>query len=257
MDDVNDRSGNDVVGADKINIVGGANFSGRSSYLRRVAGIDALPDANVSKVYLAPEAETALSGLTLSVEQELLLHRRSRDFAAKLDDLWKLFGLQSLLQRAPSTLSGGEMAKLVIASAILLKPGLLAIDGTLEQVDADVRKAFIEKLFRGRLADTQVFIADNRLAETGIKETCLPPPSSQRPPADPIRAVSVPAPEIQPCRLDLDNIHFCYPGSAANVLNGISASFEPGHIYFLHGANGAGKSTLAKLSAATLRSPFS
>ena len=54
---------------------------------------------------------------------------------------------------------------------------------------------------------------------------------------------SVPAFE----RLEFKNVSFAYPGSDANVLNGLSFTLEKGRHYSFVGANGAGKTTITKL----------
>ncbi|GAB4484112.1 MAG: ABC transporter ATP-binding protein [Anaerolineales bacterium] len=46
------------------------------------------------------------------------------------------------------------------------------------------------------------------------------------------------------CLLELDNLHFNYPGSDQNALHGVSLAFPPGQRVTLIGRNGSGKSTL-------------
>ncbi|MBY0309126.1 MAG: ABC transporter ATP-binding protein, partial [Phycisphaerales bacterium] len=49
-----------------------------------------------------------------------------------------------------------------------------------------------------------------------------------------------------------DDLHFAYPGSAGEVVRGVSLSLEPGSVTAVLGPNGAGKSTLLRLLLGTL-----
>jgi ABC-2 type transport system ATP-binding protein len=53
--------------------------------------------------------------------------------------------------------------------------------------------------------------------------------------------------------LSINSIHFGYPNTKRELLEGISLEVQPGHIYGLLGANGEGKSTLLYLIAGLLR----
>ena len=53
--------------------------------------------------------------------------------------------------------------------------------------------------------------------------------------------------------LILDNVHFRWPGAAADCLNGVSLSLQPGEWVALTGDNGAGKSTLLRIMAGLLK----
>lgn len=236
-----------------LTAISGSNFSGRSAFLRKLANIDGPYSSETpDRVYLSPEPENSLSGLSLSAAQELILHRGNEEFAAALGDIWSLLGLDPLLHRTPSTLSGGELTKLVVASAILLKPDLLAIDGTLEQLDLQVKHELVACLQKGFDA-IRIVLADNRLSEIRVQANALPAVSGQAPPADSLCTSIFPSPTIEPSRLSIEDIHFRYPGNPAPILSGLSVDLEPGHVYFLNGVNGAGKSTLAKLLCGVVR----
>src|SRR5688572_21664669 len=88
-----------------LHILAGNNFSGRTDLLKRLAGVEP-PNPILSKdaVYLGPEPETALSGLALSVAQELRLHGMglTREIPAHIS---QLLMLDPLYRRVPHTLS--------------------------------------------------------------------------------------------------------------------------------------------------------
>ncbi len=78
----------------------------------------------------------------LSVQQNL---RYGRWFAAKtkgpdFDDIVDLLGLQTLLHRRPTTLSGGEKSRTAIGRALLSNPALLLMDEPFAALD-ETRKA--------------------------------------------------------------------------------------------------------------------
>jgi ATP-binding cassette, subfamily B, multidrug efflux pump len=49
------------------------------------------------------------------------------------------------------------------------------------------------------------------------------------------------------CRVDFDNVSFRYPGSARNILSGVSFTARPGQTVAVLGTTGSGKSTLVNL----------
>jgi ATP-binding cassette, subfamily B, bacterial len=56
-----------------------------------------------------------------------------------------------------------------------------------------------------------------------------------------------PAPELLSQGISLQHVSFCYPGSAAQVLQEVSLTLPAGSVVAIVGENGAGKSTLVKL----------
>jgi molybdate transport system ATP-binding protein len=88
----------------------------------------------------------------LSVRRNLLYGRwfsPRRERAAGFDGVVELLGLESLLDRWPATLSGGEKQRVAIGRALLADPHLLLMDEPLASLD-EARKAeiypYIERL---------------------------------------------------------------------------------------------------------------
>jgi len=126
-----------------------------------------------------------------SVRGNLLYGRRAaeRDAAISLDAVVALLGLETLLERRPAGLSGGEKQRVALGRALLAGPRLLVMDEPLASLDQP-RKAeilpFIERLRDElaipiiyvthameeivRLADTMVILQDGRVAAVGPVE---------------------------------------------------------------------------------------
>jgi ATP-binding cassette subfamily B protein len=69
---------------------------------------------------------------------------------------------------------------------------------------------------------------------------------------EPVRhppALPIPVPRPIRTGIEFRNVHFRYPGSSRDVLQGISFAIRPGEKVALVGQNGAGKTTIAKLLA--------
>jgi molybdate transport system ATP-binding protein len=88
----------------------------------------------------------------MTVRQNLLYGRWFAPAAerfASLDEIVALLGIEALLARAPTTLSGGEKQRVAIGRALLASPRLLLMDEPLASLDA-ARKAetlpYIERL---------------------------------------------------------------------------------------------------------------
>ncbi|MHB1954392.1 MAG: ATP-binding cassette domain-containing protein [Sulfobacillus sp.] len=228
----------------------GKNFSGRTQKL--LAAIADRKDG----IYLGPEASTWLTGLALSVAEELCWGRSSvgKNDCALISNL----GLQHLLDRNPLSLSGGEQALVALTGALIARPSLLAVDCLFEQFSMHNRQRILDNLIRSPNDEMRTLYADNRLDEYAHgfvrTERCAP--------ADYNSDVMWQLNDIDgtldqdtvpmPCRVRLEGIVFSYK-TGRRVLNEISLNLEPGNIYTLRGNNGAGKTTLSKLLAGLLR----
>lgn len=246
----------------------GANFSGRSSVLRAAAGLSEQegslgrnePLRERRAIYVGPEIYNSLSGLALTVADELRIHGMRRAASSFVENLIAISELDVLIERNPFLLSGGEQSCLVLISSMLLSPVLLALDGTLEQLAPDLRRRIIQALGSVSQHSCPIILSDNRLSELdsmvesiSVREyakgnlggNCLPIG-----PLCPDAINGFPYRSAQ--RVVLDNVSFKYP-SGPQVLRDTSVVLAPGRPYVLTGKNGTGKSTFAKLLVGILR----
>jgi energy-coupling factor transport system ATP-binding protein len=81
--------------------------------------------------------------LGLTVRQELAMQSSDEtDIAAAC----KQMGIETLLDRDISTLSGGQRIRVILASVLASKTKLLLLDNALSQLDSQARRAFLEGL---------------------------------------------------------------------------------------------------------------
>jgi molybdate transport system ATP-binding protein len=106
---------------------------------------------------------------------------------ATFEDVTNLFGLEALLERTPTTLSGGEKQRVALGRALLSKPRMLLMDEPLASLDGPRKQdilPYLERLRDGplrlpilyvshavdevaRLADTLVLLKDGRVEKSG------------------------------------------------------------------------------------------
>ncbi len=183
------------------------------------------------------------------------IETRIRQTAAELE-------LESLLDRSPETLSGGEKRLVALASMLVLKPGLLFLDEPFAHLDWNGATRIATALRKIRGQGTAVIIAEQQL-EDFLSEAgrCLVLEGGV--------LTFDGSPESAAGRLaELDLIP-CYPerprrgGSSGGtplvavenltahlgghrVLDAVSLSLQPGETVALIGRNGSGKTTLIK-----------
>jgi energy-coupling factor transporter ATP-binding protein EcfA2 len=209
---------------------------------------------------LPRRADLFFSMLGETVVDELQLSFALR--GAAVDD-WKIqiavgaFELQEVLQRDPTTLSGGQRARLALALAVLNDPKVLILENALDPIDAESRERILKEL--------------HQLANSGLRivEMTTSPPEERAFAGDAVTTYDCSDDRIKPARssstnrdavqfpqgpvLSVRSLVFEYPTGFR--LHADSLDLHPGEVVWLTGRNGAGKTTFMK-SLALLVEPI-
>jgi len=163
-------------------------------------------------------------------------------------------GAGHLAERPVAELSGGELQRVCLASALALEPELLLLDEPSSQLDPDAARAFFEY---ARAQGCAVVVAEQRpelpleLADRvvfmrdGVVVDDLPPAWADAP--APAEAAARGGADV----VVLEGVSFAYPGGLPVVVDE-SLALLRGEIVALVGPNGAGKTTVAKLACGLL-----
>ena len=279
------------VGAGEIVALFGASGSGKSTLLRALAGL--VPHFHGGRFEGTVEISgrdtrrvrpAELAGTVATVfqdpEEQIVLTRVAQEVAFGLENIGAApneilprahhalaaVGAEQLADRNVAELSGGELQRICLASALALEPHVLLLDEPTSQLDRSAADAFLELVAglgvavviaeqRPRRvlehADRVLFLEAGRvLLDAPVVETerwfaehrpsWLGLPDNDE--------VARPGDEV--CRLRA--VEFGYrPGSA--VVDGIDLELRRGEVVALAGPNGSGKTTIAKLAARLLQ----
>ena len=280
----------------EVTLVLGRSGSGKSTLLRALAGL--VPhfhggrfsgSVRVAGLDTRSIAPAALAGTVATVfqdpEDQIVFDRVANEVAFGPENLGlppaeiarrvasslAAVGADQLLPRSTRDLSGGELQRVCLASALALAPRLLILDEPTSQLDPDGAVAFlelVEKLARERgmavilseqrpalpleICDRVLFLERGRLVLDAARADALDWLEENAPefvhPLEPFESQrAVPGPSI----CELDGIEYAYQAGAP-VLENVSLELRRGEIVALAGPNGSGKTTLAKLACGLL-----
>jgi energy-coupling factor transporter ATP-binding protein EcfA2 len=247
----------------------GGRFAGRAV----VAGLDtrrvrpAELAGTVATVFQDPEDQVVMNVVRNEIAFGLEnLGVRPSAIWGRVEAALDAVGAFHLADRRTAELSGGELQRVCLASALALEPDLLLLDEPTSQLDPEGAEEFLACV--GRLGCTVVLsehrtgralaLADRVLFLEGGRLLCDAPAAQglewlarERPaylPAEPARSGSVHASEPV-CRLE--GVEFAYR-SGEPVLERIELEVGLGEVVVLEGPNGSGKTTLAKIATGLL-----
>lgn len=146
----------------------GRSGSGKSTLLNMLAGMLMPTDGKVlldetdmyaldektlsklrnEKIGLVPQGHTALLSLTV-LENVLLpsiLYSKAQPPEAQAKELLEQVGIGSLMNAKPNELSGGELRRMAIARALLMRPGILLADEPTAGLDNENTRAVLSLL---------------------------------------------------------------------------------------------------------------
>jgi energy-coupling factor transport system ATP-binding protein len=221
----------------------------------------------VATVFQDPEDQVVLTRVLDEVAFGLEnLGTPPGEIAARAHEALALVGASHLAGRPTAEVSGGELQRVCLASALALRPKLLLLDEPTSQLDSDAAATLFAYVRERGIAvvvseqrparplavcDRVLFLEAGRVLLDAPRAEALDwleehrpayvdgqPPSRYRPPAG--EAVS-----------RLEHVHFAYRDEFP-VLDDVSLELRRGHTVALVGPNGSGKTTAAKLAAGLL-----
>ena len=143
-----------AVGRGQLVFLIGANGAGKSTCAKAVLGLIGIDEGTVERspalaVGYVPQRLTLSPTLPLTVRR--LVKLTGRFAAREIDAALSAVGLERLGDPPVTTLSGGELQRLLLARALIHRPDLLVLDEPGQGVDvagADVLHALIEGIRR-------------------------------------------------------------------------------------------------------------
>lgn len=224
----------------------------------------------VGSVFQDPRSQFFCTNTTDEIVFSMESHAYSQtDMMRRLESLWEILPIQSLLERRIFNLSSGEKQKIAIASVCAAEPKVLILDEPSANLDADATEqlaTLLERLKRrgytiiisehrihylmnivdrmlvldnGRIyreysREEAVGLKENELLQLGIRKIILPR----------FTPFTLSEPDVTPAAIS-ERIYLKKGNS--QILRGLDMRVFAGEITAITGSNGAGKTTLCKI----------
>jgi energy-coupling factor transport system ATP-binding protein len=208
----------------------------------------------VASVFQDPEDQVVMSKVANEVAFGLEnLGGPAPEIWPRVEEALELVGAEHLAERLTGELSGGELQRVSLASALALRPRLLLLDEPTSQLDPEAADAFfdlVEHLPCAVLLSEQrparplahvgrvLFMDAGRIVLDARREEAVEWLAEHRP-------LYLPHEPDVVCRLH--GVRFAYGENV--VLENASLEVRRGEVVALTGPNGAGKTTLARIAA--------
>jgi energy-coupling factor transporter ATP-binding protein EcfA2 len=260
----------------------GPSGSGKSTLLRALAGLvphfhggtfagRVVVDGRDTRETRPAELAGTVASVFQDPEDQIVMARVANEVAFGLENtgvepgtIWQrveealaLVGAEHLAERTAAELSGGELQRVALASALALRPKLLLLDEPTSQIDpasADAFFDFVERLECAVVVSEQrparplahvdrvLFMDAGQVVLDAPRAQALAWLAEHRP-------LYLPHEPAYACRVQ--RVSFAYGDHP--VLDGVSLEVRHGEVVALTGPNGAGKTTLAQIACGLLQ----
>ena len=256
----------------ELTLVSGSSGCGKSTLARCLMGLiphlyhgelsgevwlNGYRTSEVSMWQLAEKAgmvfqNPAAQMLAPSVDEEIVfglenLGLKRSEIKARLDTILQEFGLDSMRDRNPQTLSGGEQQKLALAAILARQPEALILDEPLSMLDTTAAGELIAYLERFVAAGKSMVMFEHRHeyldGVAGLQHLKL----EGRKKSDNFLLDEMPQQAQEDFSLEIKNLGVNLGGRA--VLKDLDLSLAGGQIVAVVGRNGVGKTTLLRALA--------